>query len=144
MNAVICHPPLIQIAFSVIDLRRTEAWFVEGLGFLPAGGSIFMMSGPIAAPVMGVPGAASCAWWLVGRNPWFQFELFQFRRPISKLMPADFRPCDVGYTRMGVHVADFDVALANLARIGSEALTPPIGTEGQRRVCVRNPDGVYI
>ena len=134
----------MQIAFSVIDLRRTEAWFVDGLGFLPAGGSIFMMSGPIAAPVMGIPGAASCGWWLVGRNAWFQLELFQFRRPIAKLMPADFRPCDVGYTRMGVHVTDFDAALENLARLGSAPLTPPLGAPGQRRACVRNPDGVYI
>ncbi len=32
-------PPLFQLAFSVIDLKRTEAWFHNGLGFLPAGGN---------------------------------------------------------------------------------------------------------
>lgn len=144
MNAHAFNPPLGQIAFSVIDLRRTEAWFHDGLGFLPAGGSIFMMSGPMAARVQGVPGAASCAWWMVGRNSWFQFELFQFRRPIAKLMPADFRPCDIGYTRIGVHVIDFEAALANLARLGSAPLAPPVGERGRRRACVRNPDGVYV
>jgi uncharacterized protein YndB with AHSA1/START domain len=144
MTATGFCPPIIQLALSVVDLHRTEAWFVDGLGFLPSGGSIFMMSGPIAGPVQGLPRAASCAWWLVGRNSWFQLELFQFRRPISKLMPADFRPCDVGYTRMGVHVTDFDSTLANLARLGSEPLAPTQGQAGQRRVCVRNPDGVFV
>ncbi len=137
-------PSLAQIAFSVVDLRRTEAWFVEGLGFLPAGGNTLLMSGPIAGRVQGLPRAASCAWWLVGRNAWFQIELFQFRRPVSKLMPPDYRPCDTGYTRMGVHVNDFDMTLAKLARLGTEPMTPPMGEPGQRRACVRNPDGVYI
>jgi uncharacterized protein YndB with AHSA1/START domain/catechol 2,3-dioxygenase-like lactoylglutathione lyase family enzyme len=144
MTTANCIPPLNQIALSVVDLRSTEAWFVEGLGFLPAGGSMFMMSGPIAAPIMGIPGAASCAWWLIGRNAWFQLEMFQFRQPISKLMPADFRPCDVGYTRLGVHVNDFDAALASLARLGSEPLSTPGGAPGHRRACVRSPDGVYV
>ncbi len=144
MNATTYHPPLNQIAFSVVDLRRTEAWFHEGLGFLPAGGSIFLMSSPFASRTQGVPGAASCGWWLVGRNPWFQLELFQFRRPIAKLMPADFRPCDIGYTRIGVHVTDFDAALANLARMGTRPLAPVQGERGKRRACVRNPDGVYV
>ncbi len=137
-------PPLIQIALSVVDLQTTEAWFHDGLGFLPAGGSILLMCGPIASRVQGIPGVASCGWWMVGRNPWFQLELFQFRRPMAKLMPADFRPCDIGYTRMGVHVSDFDVALANLARIGTEPLARVQGKRGQRRACVRNPDGVFV
>jgi len=137
-------PPLNQIAFSVIDLRRTEAWFREGLGFLPAGGSRIMMSSPLAAMIQGIPKAASTCWWLVGANPWFQIEMFQFRRPVAKLMPAGFRPCDVGYTRIGVHVADFDTALSNLARLGSEPLAPVQGERGKRRACVRNPDGVYV
>ncbi len=81
---------------------------------------------------------------MVARNSWFQLELFQFRRPLAKLMPADFRPCDTGYTRMGVHVQDFDRTLANLARMGSEPLAPAVGKPGSRRACVRNPDGVYV
>jgi uncharacterized protein YndB with AHSA1/START domain/catechol 2,3-dioxygenase-like lactoylglutathione lyase family enzyme len=138
------HPPLNQIAFSVIDLRRTEQWFREGLGFLPAGGSALMMSSPLAGKVQGLPKAASCCWWLVGRNPWFQIEMFQFRRPVAKLLPADFRPCDTGYTRIGVSVANFDRAIANLAKLGSQPLAPVQGEAGARRACVRNPDGVYV
>jgi uncharacterized protein YndB with AHSA1/START domain/catechol 2,3-dioxygenase-like lactoylglutathione lyase family enzyme len=138
------RPPLNQIALSVIDLRRTERWFREGLGFLPAGGSRLMMSGPLAARVQGLPGAASTCWWLVGRNSWFQLELFQFRRPVAKLMRDDAWACDIGYRRIGVWVADFDAALSRLAALGTQPLTAPIGEAGDRRVCVHNPDGVFV
>ena len=120
-------PPLNQIAFSVVDLRLTEQWFREGFGLLPAGGSRALMRGPLAARVQGLPRAASTCWWLVGRNPWFQLELFQFERPIAKLMPADFRPCDIGYTRIGIWVDRFRRHIENIALLGSPPLTAPLG-----------------
>ena len=137
-------PPLNQIAFSVVDLRLTERWFREGFGLIPAGGSRALMRGPLAANVQGLPRAASTCWWLLGRNSWFQLELFQFDRPIAKLMPADFRPCDIGYTRIGIWVEDFDATMNRLAGLGSQPLTAPRGGQGRRRACVRNPDGVYV
>ena len=137
-------PPLNQIAFSVVDLRLTERWFREGFGLVPAGGSRALMRGPLAANVQGLPRAASTCWWLLGRNSWFQLELFQFERPVAKLMPADFRPCDIGYTRIGIWVEDFDATLNKLAGLGSPPLTAPQGERGRRRACVRNPDGVYV
>jgi catechol 2,3-dioxygenase-like lactoylglutathione lyase family enzyme len=138
------RPPLNQIALSVIDLRRTEHWFREGLGLLPAGGSRLMMRGPLASLIQGLPKAASTCWWLVGRNPWFQLELFQFERPLARPMPPDFRPCDTGYTRIGVWVADFNLTMDKLAQLGSTPLAAPLGPAGARRACVRNPDGVFV
>jgi uncharacterized protein YndB with AHSA1/START domain/catechol 2,3-dioxygenase-like lactoylglutathione lyase family enzyme len=137
-------PPLNQIAFSVVDLRLTERWFREGFGLLPAGGSRALMRGPLAANVQGLSRAASTCWWLLGRNSWFQLELFQFERPMAKLMPADFRLCDIGYTRIGIWVEDFDDTLKKLAGLGSQPLNEPVGERGTRRACVRNPDGVYV
>ena len=137
-------PPLNQIAFSVVDLRLTERWFRQGFGLVPAGGSRALMRGPLAANVQGLPRAASTCWWLLGRNSWFQLELFQFDRPIAKLMPAHFRPCDIGYTRVGIWVEDFDATLKRLAGLRSQPLTAPQGQLGERRACVRNPDGVYV
>lgn len=137
-------PPLNQIALSVVDLRLTERWFREGFGLLPAGGSRRMMRGKQAASIQGLAGAASTCWWLVGRNPWFQLELFQFEQPIAKLMPLDFRPCDIGYTRIGIWVADFDLTLNNLAALGTKPLSDPIGGTAARRACVRSPDGVFV
>ncbi len=137
-------PPLNQIALSVIDLRRTERWFREGFGLLAAGGSRLMMRGPLPSMIQGLPKAASTCWWLVGRNPWFQLELFQFESPLARPMPAGFRPCDTGYSRIGLWVADFDRTLANLAELDSFPLAVPLGQRGARRACVRSPDGVYV
>ena len=137
-------PSLVQVAFSVLDLAATERWFREGLGFWPAGGSRRMMRGPLASSVQGLPHVASTCWWMVDRNEFFQLEMFQFERPSARLMPHDARPCDIGYARIGVWAADFDETLTRLARLGSRPLSDPIGPAGERRACVRNPDGVYV
>lgn len=140
------HEPIAvnQIAFAVLDLKRTEQWWREGLGFLPAGGNRLLFRGPLTSMIQKIKGLAMTCWCLVGRNEWAQLELFQYESPHSKLMPHDYRPCDLGYSRCGVWVADFDRVLAQLARLGSEPLSAPIGAVGQRRACVRNPDGVYV
>ena len=137
-------PPLSQVAFSVVDLAATERWFREGLGFWPAGGARWPMRGPLASKVQGIPRVASTCWWMVGRNDFFQLEMFQFERPLARLVAHDFRPCDIGYTRIGVWVADFDQTLTGLGRLGSPPLSDPIGPTGARRACVRSPDGVYV
>lgn len=145
MNRSVQHPlPLNQIAFSVIDVKAAAHWWREGLGFLPAGGSRALMRGPLMSAIQGVPGAAVTCWCLLGRNDWAQLELFQYEVPMSKLMPANFKPNDIGYVRCGFWVADLDLALANLAKLGTLPLSAPMGEKGARRVCVRNPDGVYV
>lgn len=136
--------PLNQIAFAVLDLRRTEAWWRKGLGFLPAGGNRLLFRGPVTAMIQRIRGLAMTCWCVVGRSPWAQIEMFQYESPHSALMPPNYRACDLGYSRCGVWVADFDAALANLAAQGSIALAPPLGAFGQRRACVRNPDGVFV
>lgn len=135
---------LNQIAFSVVDLKRTERWWREGLGFLPAGGSRLLFRGPMISTIQGVPKAAMTCWCLLGRNDWCQIEMFQHESPIAKLMPADFMPNDIGYTRCGVWVQDFDAALTQLATLGTRPLSAPLGDAGKRRACVRNPDGVFV
>lgn len=117
------QPPLSQIALSVVDVRRTEHWFREGLGFLASGGARRVMSTPFIGSVQGYLWAKSTAWWMVSRNSWFQLELWQFQRPTSKLLPADFRSCDTGYTRMGIHVNNFSATLERLAKLGSLPLS---------------------
>jgi catechol 2,3-dioxygenase-like lactoylglutathione lyase family enzyme/uncharacterized protein YndB with AHSA1/START domain len=134
---------LNQIAFSVVDLGRTEQWFREAFGLLPAGGTR-SFRGWGAQHVQGLRGAASTCWWLVGRDDYLQLELFQFERPLAGLLPADFRPCDIGYSRVGIWVADFDATLERLEKMATRPLTVPQGGAGERRACVRSPDGVYV
>ena len=84
-------PRLIQIALSVVDLRDTERWLREGFGFVPAGGSRRMMRGPLASRIQGLPRVASTCWWLGDRNDWFQIEMFQFERPIARVLGSRLR-----------------------------------------------------
>jgi len=134
---------LNQIAFSVVDLRRTEAWFRTAFGLVPAGGTR-SFRGRLTSLCQGLPKAASTTWWLVGRDDYVQLELFQFESPQSKLLPPDYRPCDIGYSRVGIFVQDFDATLARLNELGSPPVTAPMGEPGRRRVCVRSPDDVFI
>jgi len=110
---------LCQIASSVTDLRRTHAWYRDALGFREAGGTNTFV-GPIASMVQGLPRAASTCWWLVDRQDFFQLELFQFRSPKARELPVDWRPCDIGYTTIAVHVDDLDLTLERLARAGTQ------------------------
>ena len=61
-----------------------------------------------------------------------------------KPLPEGWRPNDIGYTTMGLHVADFDARLAHLAASGVHPLTDPIGASPSRRVCIRDPEGVLL
>jgi len=134
---------LNQIAFSVVDLRRTEHWFRTGFGLLPAGGTRDFR-GKLTSLCQGLPKAASTTWWLVGRDDYVQIELFQFESPLARLLPPDYRPCDIGYSRVGIWVQDFDATLARLDTLGTRPVAAAMGERGRRRVCVRSPDGVFI
>jgi short-subunit dehydrogenase/catechol 2,3-dioxygenase-like lactoylglutathione lyase family enzyme len=132
---------LSQIASSVTDLRRTQRWYREVLELEPAGGTN-LFAGPLATLVQGVPRSASTCWWLVDRQDLFQIELFEFRSPPVRRLAADWRPCDIGYTTISFSVADLDAAIARAEAAGAPPLSEPVGEPGERRVCVRDPDGV--
>jgi len=134
---------LCQIAMSVTDLRRTHAWYRDVLGVVPAGGPNTFV-GPLASRVQGLERAASTCWWLLDGQEQFQLELFQFRSPRARPHPAGWRPCDIGYTMVSVHVRDLDATLARAAAAATPALTAPIGPDGARRCCVRDPEGVLL
>ena len=132
---------LCQIASSVANLRRTHRWYREVLGMVPAGGTN-LFAGPLASLVQGVPRSASVCWWLLDRQDLLQLELFEFRSPLVRPLPADWRPCDIGYTRISFWVDDLDRAAERAGAAGTPPLTAPLGDAGRRRVCVRDPDGV--
>jgi len=135
--------PLWHVALSVGDVRRTHRWYHETLGLMFARAT-GMLAGPMFSWIVGVRGAASSCWWLNDRQDLFQLELFEFRRPLTRALPAAWRPCDVGYTGISFHVDDLDATLQRAVRCGSPPLHRPIGPPGARRACVRDPDGVLI
>lgn len=134
---------LSQIAISVADLRRAQRWYREVLGLEPAGGTN-LFAGPLASMVQGVPRAASTCWWLVDRQDLFQIELFEFRSPLVRSLPPDWRPCDIGYTTISFWVADLDATLERATASGTPPLGDPVGDPGARRACLRDADGVLV
>ena len=121
---------LSQIALSVSDLRRSQRWYRDVLGLEPGGGTN-LFAGPLSSMVQGIPRAASTCWWLVDRQDLFQVELFEFRSPLVRELPGDWRPCDIGYTTVSFWVDDLDAAVERARENGSEPLTEPIGEPGR-------------
>ncbi len=134
---------LCQIAFSVSDLRRSHRWYQDLFGFIPAGGTE-AFKGWAAEKVQGLPGARSTCWWLLDTQEQFQIELFQFHCPQSRSQPSDWRMCDHGYNLVGIHVPDFDAALARAERLGSPLIGTVVGEHGRRRACLHDPDGALL
>jgi catechol 2,3-dioxygenase-like lactoylglutathione lyase family enzyme len=135
--------PLWHVGLSVADLHRTHHWYHETLGLMFARATNLFI-GPQFTWTLGLRGAAATCWWLNDRQDLFQLELFQFKRPLTRALPAEWRPCDIGYSGISFHVEDLDATLARAARCGSPPLSPTLGEAGARRACVRDPDGVLI
>lgn len=135
--------PLSQIAISSIDLQRSEIWWREGLGFLPSAHSR-MFSGRTMSGVVRLDNAATTTRWLMGQDDWLQIEIWQYENPIPRLTLAESVPSRVGFRRCGVWVKAFDATLGRLSDLGSSTLTAPVGEVGARRVCIRDPDGIYV
>lgn len=136
--------PLNQIALSVSDVQRSQRWYRDVFGYQESGGTSMFRPLLGSDDVQGLPDATSVCWWLMDQQDFFQLELFQFSKPAAQPLPADWRPCDIGYTTVGLHVADLDAVLARAARRHAPPLTDPIGAPGARRVCLRDPDGVLL
>lgn len=135
-------PFLCQIALVAMDGRRLRNWYREGFGFVPAGGTVF--AGPLTTRVQGIPRVANICRWLVDSQDLFQVEIFQYWSPRSKPRRPDERVCDIGYSRVGIHVADFDRAVQRLSSTGAHPLTGAVGPKGGRRICVRDPEGNFV
>lgn len=133
----------IQVAFSTLDRERTVAWYTDGLGYLRAGSLQSTPDLPLAE-LMGLPECECRIEWLVDSQEFFQLEVFSFTRPEPRPRPDDWSPADVGYTTVTFHVDDLDGTLERLRGLGTSPLGEPLGPAGERRVCVKDPDGVVV
>jgi catechol 2,3-dioxygenase-like lactoylglutathione lyase family enzyme/uncharacterized protein YndB with AHSA1/START domain len=134
--------PINQVCIVARDGPRTARWYTQGLGMLPAGGNVFF--GKLTERVQAVPNPLLRAFWALDRQGFFQVEIFQYRKPRSRPRRLDWSPADWGYSMVGVYVRDFDEMLGRLAALGSLPYTEPLGPEGDRRVCVPDPDGNLV
>jgi catechol 2,3-dioxygenase-like lactoylglutathione lyase family enzyme len=133
---------LSQIAVSVMDLDSSLP-FYEALGYRKAGGTD-KLKGRVVSKIQGHKGVKARLRWLNDGSPGFQLELFQYKNPPARPMARDTRPCDIGYRRMSLWVADLDAVLGRLEARGTHFLSGPRTTPWGRRACVRDPDGVFV
>jgi catechol 2,3-dioxygenase-like lactoylglutathione lyase family enzyme len=126
-----------------MDLTRTHWWYERALGFLAAG-ERRQRGGPAFAAVPGLPEVSLEVWCLVGRQPFVQIEMIEFERPRMRSRPAGWRRSDIGYSMVGIHVADFDAAVERIFNVGGQFMTDPIGPRGDRRVCLLDPDDTLL
>ncbi len=135
-------PGVAQFALSTSDMPRATQLYCDVLGCLKAGGLVIW--GDFLARLQRVPDPAAALWWLIDRQDFVQLEIWGYTRPVPRPLPLDWRPCDIGYTRMTFHVDDFDGVLARLPTMGLSTMTDPRGPDGDRRVCFRDHDGFII
>ena len=129
---------IAQVAFSALTVEATTAWYRDMLGFEPAGGA-GGIQGPEVEAMMGLPECECEMHWLTDTNDFFQLEFFSFRAPAP--VPGGRRPDEAGWSLVGFAVDDLD---AVLGRLGGVPTGPVLGTGAQRRVCVRDPEGVWL
>jgi len=127
---------LIQFGLNTTDMAGSLRLYAEAFGFRNAGGQALWGE---TIRIQGLPPSSrAIMWWLVGAQPFFQLELFQHSRPAQRPLPEGWRPCDLGWVRFGVAVADFDAALVAIVGNGL-ALTGRDGGRGARRCAFRDP-----
>lgn len=127
----------IQIALNTIDLGATVRFYAEVFGYANAGAQVGW------GDVMKVQGldcdGQTVVWWLVGKHPRIQFEIFHHTGPLLRQRPADWSPADHGWVRYGVAVSDFEGVARRLAARGIEPLGGQAFTNGNRRIAIRDP-----
>jgi catechol 2,3-dioxygenase-like lactoylglutathione lyase family enzyme len=128
---------ICQVAVNTRDLAGSLRLYAEAFGFANAGanslwGEIMRLQGHDAS-------ARTILWWLVGRQRFFQLEVYTISQPPQAPLPDDWRPSDHGWVRLGIAVADFEATCAALATAGVSTITAPVRRGGLRRVCVRDP-----
>jgi catechol 2,3-dioxygenase-like lactoylglutathione lyase family enzyme len=137
---------LLQVALCTSDMPRSIRTFVEVLGFSSAGGR--PRWGAHAARLQELPTGDDTyvmLWWLVGRQKFGgQIELFHHTSPAQRPRRADWQPSDLGWSRFGIVVPDFDLTMRRLESAGFTTMTLPVEVNGYRRVCFREPGAEAI
>jgi catechol 2,3-dioxygenase-like lactoylglutathione lyase family enzyme len=134
------EPQVVQLALCTSDPIATVRRYTQALGFADAGGNLFWGERISVLQDLDEPDASCLVWWLVGRQDFVQLELFQHHTPVQRPQPADWRPSDLGWTRFGIAVPDFEHAMAGMADSGLEPLAEPMTQDGLRRVAYLDPE----
>jgi catechol 2,3-dioxygenase-like lactoylglutathione lyase family enzyme len=133
---------ICQVAFAALDAPALREWYANVFGLVKSGKILFFP--PSTTRVQGIPGGWEKCSWLVDQQDYFQLEFFQFWTPRTRLKSLDWRPCDIGYNMVGIAVNDFDQVLRNIGAFSAIVKPRVVGTAGERRACVTDPEGNWV
>ena len=131
-------------SFTVSDLDRTCAFFVDALGFEVV--SKAPRNPQIIETVTGVAGADIMVAYI--QAPGHRLELIQYLAPDERGQVRS-RPCDTGFAHVAFDVDDIDAAIEAAGRHDVKPIGPPVTIDqgpnkGGRVVYLRDADGVTI
>jgi catechol 2,3-dioxygenase-like lactoylglutathione lyase family enzyme len=129
---------LCQIALCTSDIPRPVRLFTEGLVFAGAGTRVLWGERIAQIQELGDDTAFTISW-LVGRQDMMQLELFHHTLPPQRRRLGERGPADLGWTRFGVAVPDFDAALGRLGGLDVKPITEPREVDGLRRAAFVEP-----
>ena len=136
---------ICQVAFSACNAALLRDWYRNAFGMVRGAGVLLTAPPMPTRRIQGIaPNPVEKVTWLVDQQDYFQLEFFQYYRPRSKLRPADWRPCDIGYSMVGIFARDFGRVLAMVAAHSDRPLPAPVGSPGDRRVCLQDPEGNWV
>lgn len=123
---------IIQVGINTSDIAGSLRLYAEAFGFENGGGQALWGE---TLKVHGLdPGDRALMWWMVGGQKFCQLEFFHHSKPGQRPMPEDWRPCDIGWVRIGLEVADLERAADILTR---DAI--PILGRSERGLAFRDP-----
>jgi catechol 2,3-dioxygenase-like lactoylglutathione lyase family enzyme len=126
-----------QLALNTSDIAGTLRLYSELFGFINSGaqalwGDVIQIQGLS-------PEARSLMWWMIGRQPLVQLEIFHHTNPPQQALPSDWRPNDIGWVRFGISVPDFARAITTLESWNIHPIMTVKNTSRGRRAAFRDP-----
>jgi len=131
-------PNIVQIVMGSDNLPFCKHLYSTVFGFAGAGDRLTYSQH--SGRVMGLNGRGGATiLYMVGRQELMQLEFWTHTCPPQRPVPAEWRPNDIGFCRLGISVPDFDGTLERLAALGIPTITAPIVVSRLRRVCFHDP-----
>ncbi len=131
-------PNIVQIVMGSDNLPFCKHLYSTVFGFAGAGDRLTYSQH--SGRVMGFNGwGGATILYMVGRQELMQLEFWTHTCPPQRPVPAEWRPNDIGFCRLGISVPDFDGTLERLAALGIPTITAPIVVSRLRRVCFHDP-----
>ena len=132
------RPSIVQVVLGSDDLPFCKHLYATVFGFAGAGERLTYTRHNGQVMGLGDWGGATVLY-MVGRQALMQLEFWTHTRPRQRPQPAEWRPNDIGFCRLGISVPDFDETLQRLRALAIPTITAPVVVDGLRRVCFRDP-----